>query len=255
MYVLAKSGPPEFVETLSNFAVIAGEEAHLECQLGGSPASKVEWFKNNKPLMESNGVKFRLKDDVCALHIASVTSDDGGVYQCVATNDSGAATTTAELSVVKPDSNLEIGLESIVAKNKIGILENEREMPPIFTEEAQDGSVTVLDGGNVRLEARIGGVPTPVVEWFKDETPVDTGEHYVKIVDGDRHCLDIIHVSPDDSGTYKCIGSNHLGTVTRVYSLDIEGRLILFILVVAQYHLKYIIIMSNAGLVLCFKIN
>lgn len=99
----------------------------------------------------------------------------------------------------------------------------EPEMAPTFTEEAQDGSVTVLDGGNVRLEARIGGVPSPVVEWFKEDTPVDIGEHFVNIVDGDRHCLDIVHVSPSDSGTYKCVGTNHLGTVTRVYSLDIEG--------------------------------
>ena len=169
--------------------------------------------------------------------IPNVTPDDSGVYQCVATNDSGSITTTAELSVGEPDSKLEPELqpsiesqvESMPSSFQETIPEpnvdaTESEMAPVFTEEAQDGSVTVLDGGNVRLEARIGGVPTPVVEWFKDETPVDISEHFVKIVDGDRHCLDIVHVSPSDSGTYTCVGTNHLGTVTRVYSLDIEGE-------------------------------
>lgn len=211
-FITAKSGPPEFVETLSNVQVVPGEDARLECQLGGgSPANKIEWFKDDKLLKEKDGLKFELTDDVCALLIPKASPHDCGVYQCVATNDSGSSTTTAELSIPEP-----------VSESKADVTETE--MPPVFTEEAQDGSVTVLDGGNVRLEARIGGVPTPVVEWFKDETPVDIGEHFVKIVDGDRHCLDIVHVSPGDSGTYKCVGTNHLGTVTRVYSLDIEGK-------------------------------
>lgn len=134
------------------------------------------------------------------LTVKDVTPEDSGTYKCVATNPLGEAVSECTVNITEP------------------------EMAPTFTEEAQDGSVTVLDGGNVRLEARIGGVPSPVVEWFKEDTPVDIGEHFVNIVDGDRHCLDIVHVSPSDSGTYKCVGTNHLGTVTRVYSLDIEGE-------------------------------
>lgn len=212
---------------MSKVVAQPGEEGRIECQLSGSPANKIEWFKDNKLLKEEDGVKFELTDDTCALVIPNVAPSDSGGYRCVATNDSGSSTTTAELAVEAPESILKPEVDSItfgavVPENTDDI--TEPEMAPLFTEEAQEGAVTVLDGGNVRLEAKIGGIPTPVVEWFKDETPVDVGEHFVKIVDGDRYCLDIVHVSPSDSGTYKCVGANHLGTVTRVYSLDIEGE-------------------------------
>ena len=215
---------------MNNVEAQPGEKACLKCQLGGSPAaSKVEWFKNNEPLKESDSIKFELTDDVCVLNIQDVGPSDSGVYRCVATNDSGSSATTAELSVQEPDLQPTLDEAPITRKEaEPEVNAAEEEKAPVFTEEVQDGSVTVLDGGNVRLEARIGGVPPPEVEWFKNDTPVQPGEHFVEIVDGDRHCLDIVHVSPSDSGTYKCVGTNHLGTVTRVYSLDIEGKKICF---------------------------
>ena len=275
-----------------------GSEARLECQVGGSPPPTVQWYRGSELLLENDDLKVELTDDICVLVVRKVNADDQGVYRCVATNEYGSTTTTAELLVYKPDYppvfkrelqdisifqgkdlRLEVEVEGkpevtvewyvndeliedqgrhvivdkddeselhvlavediargdsgtykCVAKNALGeavsacqVAVGEKEMAPVFMEGAKDGSVTVLDGGNVRLEARIGGVPAPVVEWFKDEKPVPSGDHFVKMVEGDRHCLDIVHVSPQDSGTYKCVGKNNLGTITRIYSLDIEG--------------------------------
>lgn len=300
-FFTAKGGPPEFIEPLVGMELSEGSEARLECQVGGTPPPKIEWYKGNDIVEEGDEIKVQLADDLCALVIPNVNNVHQGVYRCVATNDYGSTTTTADLLVTAPDSppvfkkelqdvavsigndiRLEVGIRGkpeptvewfkndeliedqgrnvivdkddeseqymlavedvtrgdsgsykCVAKNALGeatcvcqVVVGEEEMAPVFIEEAQDGSVTVLDGGNVRLEARIGGAPAPRVEWFKDEEPVVAGEHFVKMADGDRHCLDIVHVSPQDSGTYKCVGTNNLGTITRIYSLDIEGTVL-----------------------------
>lgn len=271
----------------------------MECQVGGTPPPKIQWYRDNKIVEEDEEMKVELTDDLCALVIPNVNSDHQGLYRCVATNDYGSTTTTAELLVNELDSppvfqqelqdvtisvgndvQLDVGIKGkpevtvewfkndvlvedegryiivdkdnesglytlaveevtrddsgqykCVARNDLGeatsvckvVVKENLEIAPVFIEEAQDGSVTVLDGGNVRLEARIGGAPAPVVEWFKNEEPLALGEHFVKMADGDRHYLDIVHVSPDDSGTYKCVGTNNLGTIMRIYSLDIEG--------------------------------
>ena len=300
-FLSAKGGPPEFIEPLVGIELLEGSEARLECQVGGTPPPKIEWYKGNEIVEEDDKLKIRLADDLCALVIPNVNSEHQGVYRCVATNDYGSTTTTADLLVTKPDSppvfkeelqdvaasigndlRLKVGIRGkpeatvewfknderiedqgryvivdkddeselyvlavedvtpddsgsykCVAKNALGeatcvcrVVVGEEGTAPVFIEEAQDGSVTVLDGGNVRLEARIGGAPAPLVEWFKDEESIVAGEHFVKMVNGDRHCLDIVHVSPKDSGTYKCVGTNNLGTITRIYSLDIEGTVL-----------------------------
>ena len=214
--------------SVNDVEVKPGNEARLEFHLGGSPVSKVEWFKNKKPLKVGDDIKYELTDDSCVLFIPNACPNDSGEYRCMVTNDSGSSTSTVQLHVkestvdctqVTPEETLPEMADTY----------SRDELAPMFKEEAQDGSVTGLAGGNVRLEARIGGVPTPIVEWYKDDTPIDIGERFVKVVDNDRYCLEIAHVSPSDSGKYKCVGSNHLGIVTRVYNLDIDGKFLLFI--------------------------
>lgn len=64
------------------------------------------------------------------------------------------------------------------------------------------------------IDCKVGGNPLPLVEWFKDDAPVELNARIQQVEAADGQSQLIISTpTPDDSGTYLCRATNRLGTV------------------------------------------
>jgi len=86
-----ENGEPEVVATV-------GSRARLACDAFGLPRPEVTWSKNGIELETGSGSR-RTVRGTGSLQISMVTLADGGLYECVASNDVGTANRQVRLNV------------------------------------------------------------------------------------------------------------------------------------------------------------
>ncbi|XP_065091075.1 cell adhesion molecule Dscam2 isoform X7 [Ochlerotatus camptorhynchus] len=93
---------PSVVEHTSHVSVSQDEGAVLLCVAQGCPSPEYRWYTHNgpEPIPVSSGPRIRLLGPVLA--IEAVTSEDGGVYKCSASNAGGEASADLRLTVSTP---------------------------------------------------------------------------------------------------------------------------------------------------------
>ena len=73
------------------------------------------------------------------------------------------------------------------------------------------------------IQCTYEGVPTPTVVWSRDGTMLTDAPNDITIVTGDNSSiLTITTLTADDSGSYTCMVSNLLGTVTASSILQVQ---------------------------------
>jgi hypothetical protein len=72
----------------------------------------------------------------------------------------------------------------------------------------------VRQGERIKLETKISGKPQPNVEWFKDDKKVKDDKRTQTTFDGQNCTLKILPTTLEDKGTYKCVATNEIGSVT-----------------------------------------
>ena len=90
--------------------------------------------------------------------------------------------------------------------------------PPAF--KVKPANQTLSSGETILLQCEVIGTNNPTVSWEKDGEIIKSAEHYVIKEDG----LQLNSVTTEDSGTYKCIGSNREGVVESVAYINVEGK-------------------------------
>lgn len=137
--------PPSFRQRLVDVEVSDGEEAMFSVKLK-EPVDSVKWYHNDVPI--DDGEKYAISrgdaENEFVLIIPVTERDDEGTYQCVAKNESGKATTRAELEV----------LEIII--------------PPSFV-GTDEPMMTYREGDDINFDAEVRGKPAPEITWYKDE--------------------------------------------------------------------------------------
>ena len=113
-------------------------------------------------------------------------------------------------------------------------------------------------GDNITMSVHTGRLPAPAIAWFKDEEPIVSNSH-LEIIDEPETCkLVVTNVTPADSGTYKCVATSIIGTITKKFLLNIEGKLRLTALRVAfpafrkfekEYQVKVMTLQCDDGYV------
>lgn len=96
--------PPDFVVPLSEVTCETGETAVLRCRVCGRPTASVTWKGPEHNTLSSDGHYSISYSDLgeAALKIVGVTTDDDGIYTCIAVNDMGSASSSASLRVLGP---------------------------------------------------------------------------------------------------------------------------------------------------------
>jgi len=98
----------------------------------------------------------------------------------------------------------------------------------IFTEPESPtiiglSDVAVLEDETAKLEAKITGVPKPVVTWYKDGEQVDSNL-FSNDPNSDQYALTIRKVTEDLTGKYICNASNVAGEAQQSAELTISGK-------------------------------
>ncbi|XP_058807501.1 titin homolog [Phymastichus coffea] len=181
---------PIFCTRLTNCTVAEGSHVRLICTAVGQPEPQVYWTKNGDRVRQSGRERIRYENGMATLEITSAELEDSGYYTCVAKNSFGQSTTEATVRVY-----------SIYQPSSSG---------PTFTSPITDKYKR--SDGELVLETRVRGQPTPTVSWLKDEQLL-RGDRYRQSLPGDGfYRLHISDVDPSDSGQYVCKATSDSST-------------------------------------------
>ncbi|XP_078621722.1 obscurin-like [Branchiostoma floridae x Branchiostoma japonicum] len=110
-------GSPEFIKELESLHAVQGSSVIFECEVTGSPAPTVTWYKDGQPLVEDGDhVSFESRDDgTFLLTIIDVQNLDVGTYTCRAANSVGDVVTHADLLVSVASSSRTTSVSSYKA--------------------------------------------------------------------------------------------------------------------------------------------
>ena len=146
-------------------------------------------------------MKFDFNGQVASLAFSEVELDDEGDYKCIAQNELGSASCTAELLV------------------------NEAACKPEFSEPLKDIQVAAGDEG--RFDVRVSGSPNPSVEWFKGTKKIEDKGKFMLIDDEEEDLFSLVidEVAPDDAGTYTCKATNEAGEASCKAELQLQDEM------------------------------
>ena len=182
--------PTKIISRQTDFTVETGSRAYLPCKVIGRPKPTIEWMLKGKTIVsddnERNG-RFSLLNDG-TLSIANVQLEDDHYYICVARN-------------IANQDRLKIGLRVT--------------MRPIINKR---WDVMPVEGANVTLECEAEGVPKPDVSWYLDDGQIYPSDRFD--VDNDR--LVIYDVEGSDSGEWKCIAENEVGSAEESEQIQVQ---------------------------------
>lgn len=78
-------------------------------------------------------------------------------------------------------------------------------------------------GDEVVMTVPLHGHPSPAIEWFYDDKPIESTDNLDISEDSEVTRAIIPKVVPQDSGTYKCTVTSLKGTTTKKFLLVVEG--------------------------------
>lgn len=171
--------------------VAKGCQIKLTCSLLCNPEPEIEWFRNGLPILKCED-RHRYATSwnpigIASLEVRDLTRSDTGEYMCVARNQHGQASTSADVRVrgdYEPKTS-----------------------SPSFTSSIRDVYHEASD--ELVLECAVDGFPTPKITWMKDGIKLHLSSRYKHSLDMDGRCRLVVH-SPcvGDSGHYTCVAQN-----------------------------------------------
>ncbi|KAJ8337400.1 hypothetical protein SKAU_G00386200 [Synaphobranchus kaupii] len=158
-----------------------------------------------------------------------------GVYRCMAENNSGIASTKAELRVdLSCSSDYDTAADATETSSYIsakGYISRETEAFESVTEEEQLPQVLdelhdvhVSPGAPIaKMQVKVKGFPRPRVYWFKDGQPLRPSDRVLVSEEKGLHSLEILAVTRDDTGEYSSYISNAAGSAYSSARLIVLG--------------------------------
>ncbi|XP_028669590.1 vascular endothelial growth factor receptor 3 [Erpetoichthys calabaricus] len=111
---------PRLRQNLVNQTVNVSESMLMKCDVVGTPAPQISWFKDEKPLYEMSGIV--LQDSNQTLSIQRVREEDAGLYTCSACNEKGCISMSAKVSVEGSDDKTSVEIVIMVGTGIIAII-------------------------------------------------------------------------------------------------------------------------------------
>lgn len=173
---------------------VSGDPLFLHCLSNGSPRPRIYWTIPGGHTLSQPQVlgRYQLLENG-TLVIQDTTLHDRGNYICRARNDAGEAVLTVPVVIIAYPPRITTG------------------PPP---------NVKAVTGTPVQLTCAAIGIPKPEITWeLPDRSIISAAEQGRRMGSELLHpqgTLIIQRPSASDSGTYKCLAKNHLGTDAKV---------------------------------------
>ncbi|KAG1944407.1 titin [Pimephales promelas] len=220
---------PVFLTELRSQDVPDGFPVSFDCVIAGKHPHTVRWFKDGKLLEEND--HYMINEDQEGRHqliITAVLPTDMGVYRCMAENDSGIASSKAELRVdMSCSSDYDTAADATETSSYVSakgyVSSSEHRDTEAFESVAEDEQLPqVLDelhdlflspGAPIaKMSVKVKGFPSPRVYWFKDGTPLQASSRIILSTVRDQHSLEVLDVKREDTGEYSAYISNIAGS-------------------------------------------
>ncbi|XP_049875611.1 obscurin isoform X4 [Pectinophora gossypiella] len=190
---------PQFIHGLRDLTAEEGQPLSVSAPFVGNPVPEVEWTKDGQPLKPSERILLTCDGKRVGLEINPVDLPDAGVYSVKLVNPLGEDSTEGKINVRKVYS------------------------APVFTQKFSD--LQQLPTFDANFPARVHGVPTPDITWYKNGEPLRHSEKYNIKRDGDACCLYVRNLKPEDAGTYKCVAKNREGEASCEAALEVVDKI------------------------------
>ncbi|XP_012591877.2 hemicentin-1 [Microcebus murinus] len=180
--------PPVISPHPKEYVTAVDKPIMLSCEADGLPPPDITWHKDGQAITES--IRQRVLSSG-ALQIAFAQPGDAGQYTCTAANAAGSSSTSTRLTVHVP--------------------------PRIRSTEVH---YTVNENSQAILPCVADGIPTPAINWKKDNVLLTnllgkyTAEPYGELI--------LENAGLEDSGTYTCVANNAAGEDTHTVSLTVH---------------------------------
>ncbi|KAK8764664.1 hypothetical protein V5799_032726 [Amblyomma americanum] len=182
--------PPQILASASQdvYQVVENAAFSLDCRSLGSPAPKLEWYKDGR-LVDAAvghlGITFSAQQDDLRVAAAKLIHD--GVYKCVASNAAGSTERRFRVIVLLPP---------------------QIQGPPREV-------VRVVEGQEVTLSCRAEGTPAPSATFLRDGVSWPSDERG----DGYRELYFATAMAERDAGVYVCRATNEAGSAQKLFEL------------------------------------
>lgn len=90
---------PEIEAPVEGIIVKEGEEITFEVVVKGNPKPEIDWFKDERMILETSKRDIKKRGDSYQVMVLSSTLDDTGIYKCVAGNKLGQTSKTIDVQV------------------------------------------------------------------------------------------------------------------------------------------------------------
>lgn len=195
--------PPYFLKQLQDATIQEGDKFTFDCFVKGSPEPKVEWFKDGIAIQNNSDYQTTYKNGLCTLSIEETFTADSACFTCRAFNSVGTTETQATLTV------REVAGEELLT-------------PPIFTKFLESGRAK--EGTSFEFNCIVTGNPLPNVQWFKNDTCVDSSPDYIISYNNGEAVLRFEEVFLEDQAIFTCKAINPIGSEQSSASLSVERK-------------------------------
>ncbi|EZA47270.1 Titin [Ooceraea biroi] len=179
---------PIVLEALKSIVIGLGETVTLSCVIGGVPAPRITWLKNDE-IFEDPSITY--ENRVAKYTISKTTETSSATFTVRAQNDAGTAETSCQLKI--------------------------QESPKITCDRSLTNQRLAV-GDKWTVEIRISGFPRPEVTWTKNNKKITDNRISVETKE-DISIITIPSLVRDDTAVYTVKATNEAG------SSSIECRL------------------------------
>merc|ERR1711962_1447295 len=221
-----KCAAPRFVIKPQSTFTLEGQSARFTCRIISLSNCSVTWYYNNTELKQSVKYMKRYIGDDYTFIINRCKVEDRGEFIIHAENHYGVTEEPVFLNVQPVPKDLpRYEPEPLPVRkrelNTYKLYKEDKEAPPIFTFHLRPR--VMQEGSTCKLLCCCSGNPHPAIQWLKAGKELDADKYPITHTDG-VITIEIINCQPSDSGKYKCVATNRLGTDSTDCVVIVEGN-------------------------------
>ena len=224
-----KCAAPRFViKPDSNTKVNEGQSAKFKCKIISLTGHCfVSWFHNNVQLKQSVKYMKRNDGDWFTFVINRVKMSDWGEFVIRAENQFGVKEEIVFLNVQpnpisksSPQPDKVMTQKKTVSKSNYDPFKKDSDSAPLFTFHLRPR--VIQQGQKCKLLACVSSKPNCQIQWMRSNTQLKSDDYAMTHSDG-VVTLEIFNAKPGDSGKYRCLAFNDLGSDETECVVIVEG--------------------------------